>query len=271
VTKSARDIADAFLNARGAATALPDFPGELPANLNSAYAVQEQAIAKRAGDIAGWKIGRIPNDYTAKLGGDRLTGPIFRDLVWPMNGAQEISIPAYSGGFAAVEAEFVFRIGANAPAGKTRWLREEAADLVAALHVGVELAGSPLASINELGPLAVICDFGNNHGLILGPEIPDWQSRDDEELTAETYIDGELIGRGGAASVLGGPMGSLLFLLEHLAERGRPVRAGELISTGATTGIHDIVAGQHARVSFGAYGEILCAAKRAAPLVGALA
>ena len=34
--------------------------------------------------------------------------------------------------------------------------------------MGVEMAGSPLATINELGPTVVAADFGNNNGLILG-------------------------------------------------------------------------------------------------------
>jgi len=49
-------------------------------------------------------------------------------------------------------------------------------------------------------------------------------------------------------------------MLEHAARRGRPLRAGQLISTGAATGIHDIAAGQVGRVSFGRYGAVGCRA-----------
>ena len=38
-----------------------------------------------------------------------------------------------------------------------------------------------------------------------------------------------------------------------------------LISTGAATGIHDIVAGQRARISFGRWGELQCATETARP------
>ena len=59
-------------------------------------------------------------------------------------------------------------------AARTRleWTRAEARELVAAVHVGVETAGSPLATINDLGPCAIVADFGNNAGLIVGPELP---------------------------------------------------------------------------------------------------
>ncbi len=67
----------------------------------------------------------------------------------------------------------------------------------------------------------------------------------------------------GAEAVLGGPMSSLVFLLEHLARRNRPLKAGQLVTTSAATGIHDIVVGQNARVSFAGIGEIHCAGVRA--------
>jgi len=36
-----------------------------------------------------------------------------------------------------------------------------------------------------------------------------------------------------------------------LGTRGRALRAGDLVATGAITGIHDVVPGQRARVRFG--------------------
>ena len=63
------------------------------------------------------------------------------------------------------------------------WTDAEAADMVGALHIGVEPASSPLATINELGPAVVVSDFGNNAGLLLGPEVarlaPPHRRRDD--------------------------------------------------------------------------------------------
>jgi 2-keto-4-pentenoate hydratase len=82
-------------------------------------------------------------------------------------------------------------------------------------------------------------------------------------MPCETFIAGASVGKGSAAALLGGPLGSLAFILAHLAARGRPGRAGQWIATGQTTGIHDIAAGQQGRVSFGALGEIVCVARQA--------
>jgi len=265
VTSSARDIAGSFVAARRQARALADFPGQPPADLSASYRVQDEAIALWADEIAGWKIGRVPAHQVASLGAERLAGPIFRHLVWKAQRDEGVQFPVYENGFAAVEAEYVFRIGENAAPEKTAWTRDEAIELIGAMHVGVETAGSPLATINDLGATVVVSDFGNNHGLILGAEVANWRAKLETGLTAETFIEGASVGKGGASAAADGPLDALVFLLEHLATRGKPLQAGQLVSTGAVTGVHDIRAGQHSRVSFNGAGDILCSAVKAAP------
>ena len=41
-----------------------------------------------------------------------------------------------------------------------------------------------------MGPIAVISDFGNNNGLVLGAPIPDWRSSGFEDWDVVTLIDG---------------------------------------------------------------------------------
>lgn len=257
-------ISARFVAARRQGQALPGYPGVIPEDLDAAYAIQDRAIGRWDDEIAGWKIGRIPDAWTERLGAPRLTGPIFRRAVRSAGEGEVVDFPVFVGGFAAVEAEFILKLGADARADRTDWTAEDAAGLVEALIVGVEPAGSPLATINALGPTVVVSDFGNNAGLILGPVVTDWRDRM-ADLTCETFIEGESVGTGGAASIPGGPLEALAFLLGLNARRGRPLKAGDLISTGAATGIHDITAGQSSRVVFNGVGEILCRAVPARP------
>lgn len=251
-------VARSFTEARRAARALNAYPGDRPRTLAEAYAVQDAAIGLWPDEIVGWKIGRIPDPWVERLGAGRLAGPIFgRDLL--MAGEAPTDFQVIPGGFAAVEAEYVFRLGARAPAGKIDWSLDEAAEMVGSLLVGVEPAGSPLADINDYGPCVVVSDFGNNSGLILGPEVADWRDRL-ASLTCETWVEDRRVGHGGAMSIPGGPLEALRFLLELQAKRGRPLRAGDLVSTGAATGIHDILPGQSARIVFDGVGEIRCRA-----------
>jgi 2-keto-4-pentenoate hydratase len=163
-----QEIARILLAARKEARPLPAFPGQLPQSLAEAYAIQEAAIAHSGAPIVGWKVGRVPPDAARELGVDHLAGPIYDGVVWEA-GSAPTPIRAIEGGFCAIEAEFVFRLGRDAPAEKAAWTAEEAAAFASALHIGVEVAGSPIANLNALGPRAVIADGGATTFLIVGP------------------------------------------------------------------------------------------------------
>jgi 2-keto-4-pentenoate hydratase len=259
-TRSLATIARRLVRARLNGLALSAFPGELPATLEDAYAIQDAAIEEWPDATRGWKVGRIQEPWLARLGAERLVGPIFSRGVYEASGDKEIDFPVIPGGFAAVEAEFVVRLVRDVPAERARWTPEAAAELVDALHVGVEVAGSPLASINDLGPLAVVSDFGNNLGLIVGPRIDAWRELPPKRLSSETFVEGRSVGRGTAASVPGGPLAALAFALECCARRGLRLKAGDFVSTGATTGIHEIEPGMAATAAFAGVGQIHCRA-----------
>lgn len=260
-----QSVARRFVAARLSASALPDYPGPLPGTLAEAYARQDAAIALWPDEIAGWKVGGVADTWAARFPEPRLVGPIFRRHVWAARAGGANSLPIIAGGFAAVEAEYVFVLGMSAPAARTAWTPAQAADLVGELRVGIELAGSPLATINDLGPAVVVSDFGNNAGLLLGEAIADWRSRPLESLTCETHVSGRLAGRGGAASIAGGPLAALAFALRCCARRGRPLQCGDVVSTGACTGIHPIRIGEEARAAFAGAPELRCQAVGAVP------
>lgn len=255
MTDPVSKIAARFVEARLSQTALLDYPGERPADMDRAYATQEAAIGLFPDEIVGWKVGMVPPALQPALNARRLSGPIFRRNLWTA-AAEPTPLPAIEGGFAAVEAEFVARIGKVDPA-KTDWTLEEATAAIVAMHIGVELAGSPLSTINDLGSAVVASDFGNNGGLVLGPEIEDWAARLDG-IEVETVVDGQSIGTGTASSIPAGVLESVRFLIEHLARRGRPVTDGTLISTGAVTGVHQVAVGARSVCAFSGVGEIRC-------------
>jgi 2-keto-4-pentenoate hydratase len=254
----ARGSAAEFVKARRSAGSFTQYPGPPPQDLDSAYRCQDEAIALWDDSIVGWKVGWIPEPLSEKFGAQRLVGPIFQRGLQRANGSAAIQAPVFAQGFAAIEAEFVFQLAKDAPANVTEWTAETARRFVKAMYVGIEIASSPLQNINDYGPAVIASDFGNNAGLLLGAEVHDWQSRALESLNCETRIDGKVVGRGNAAAVSGGPLTALAFALRCNARRGRPLRAGEFVSTGAATGVHSITAGQSAEVIFTGIGSLRC-------------
>jgi len=250
-------IADRFLSARRSAAGLLDYPGEMPATLDEAYAVQDAAIEAWNRPIVGWKVGRVPPALVERFAADRLAGPIF-SVRSATADSREAEMPVFEKGFAAGEAEFLLRIGHRPPAGKLRYTLDEAAELIDAVHVGIEVASSPLRPINDLGPAAIVSDFGNNNGLVVGAAISDWRTSGFEDWSVTTLIDGVECGTGRARSFVDGAIGSARFLFELMARRGVGLKAGQWISSGAVTGVHAVRPGQTVEASFGEKLKVRC-------------
>jgi len=254
--------ASRFVRARLTAHSLAQYPGVVPVDSDSAYAVQEAAIDLWPDRVAGWKVARIPPTWAAKFPEPRLNGPVFSRNVHVVGGTELPACPVFDGGFAAVETEIVIRVRADAPVNKTQWTIDEALDYVGDVHLGIEVASSPLATLNEHGPGAVISDFGNNWGVVVGKAIANWRGID--SIDCEAFIDGVSVGAR-AVSMEQGPYAAFAFTLGKCAARGRPLRAGAWITTGMITGVHDIRIGQQSRHVFAGYGEVGCRIVRADP------
>jgi 2-keto-4-pentenoate hydratase len=261
--EESKQIAQRFVDARLRTRSIKAYPGVKPVTMETAYAIQDAAIARYPGVLAGWKVGGVPESLQKALGVHRVAGPVFDRALWRADGVTSMRIGAIVGGFAAVEAEFVARIGAIDP-NQLNWTIEVTSESVDAMFVGVEIAGSPLSELNDLGPTAIVSDFGNHAGLLVGPEMPAWRNRM-FDVEVETRINGVRVGTGGAANLCGGPLESVRFLLEHCARRGRLLEEGMLVSTAAVTGVHRIEIGNTSVCVFGGIAEIHCQIVEAEP------
>jgi 2-keto-4-pentenoate hydratase len=248
-------ISRSLVNARLKAEPLPDFPGQLPETLEQAYAIQSANIERWPDEIGGWKVAGLSPADQARLGAERLSGPVFRSRIHTVENGGSIVVPVYEGGFAAVEAEVVFRLGAAVPPTDKNYSDEELASLVAAAYCGAEIASSPMAVVNERGPTSVVSDFGNNAHVLIGPEIPDWQSLPPSTLKATVTVDDVVVGESVVDSISSGnPLGALRRLVEICARRGIELPAGTIVSTGAITGVHDVKLSSTSRVDYGDFG-----------------
>jgi 2-keto-4-pentenoate hydratase len=257
------EIAVNFTAARAAGRSIDRFPGDAPANLDAAYRVQAAAIARWLDPVKGWKVARVSPAFATQFPEERLIGPVFARNIHSVAEGDIAQCPVFEGGFAAVEAEIVIVVAAGAPVGKTDWTADSVVDLVRSMHIGVEVASSPLATLNDLGPGAVIADFGNNWGVVVGPTIPNW--RELETIDVETFIDDASVGRGKSVKKTG-PLGALAFTLNKRARQGASLYAGDVISTGMITGVHDVKIGQRSRHVFAGCGEVRVEITRATAL-----
>lgn len=268
---SATDISTALMAARRAATPLSAYPGEVPATLEQAYAIQHRSMAMWQDDLVGFKVGGIGASFRNQYPSPWLAGPIFaHDLQYVEAGAA-IDVPVYEGGFAAYEAEFVFKLKGlqtlNGPIATLAKAKEHISDI----YIGAEIASSPMPMINALGPGSIISDFGNNGGMIIGPKVEVDDVDEIFERIIRLSIDGDADSTWTAIANSGdaGPLSALKFLLNHLQTTAASVELPDVVylSSGAITGVHASQVGTSCHMDYADFGEFTLNMAPRAPMI----
>ena len=248
--------ARAFVEARQSGRALAVYPGERPFDLAQAYRVQDIALSLWRRAVGGWKVGRINAPDDARLGANRLAGPIFADTIVDGTAGEPV-LPVFAEGFAAGEAEFLLRLRTR-PSVPLPRDDAETLDWIDDVRIGLEIASSPYPGINDDGACVTVSDHGNNAGLVLGRPVPRELWGELGSIEVRTRIGGVEVGRASASTMLDGPLGAVRFLLGNLAERGIELQARWWVSSGAVTGVHGVRPGDRLSASFIGIGEVSC-------------
>lgn len=248
-------VARTFVEARSTGRAIARYPAMIPTSLTEGYEIQDHAIALDGRPVAGWKVGKIGPENEAVFGCNRLVGPIFSNEIFEYHSQSEIVMPVFQDGFAAVEAELLLRIGETP---LRAYNIDDVGEIIDEVRIGLEIASSPYSGINRDGPAVTASDFGNNKGVVLGHRLDHWRSLDLLEMPVVTSIDDQVVGRADMRSMLDGPFGSVVFLIDLLRARNIVISPGTWVSAGAITGVHDILPGQKAVARFADTWDVSC-------------
>lgn len=258
-------ISKRLVEARLQAEPLPDFPQRLPESLEQAYAIQSASIERWPDDVVGWKVARLSPAEREKFGAERLVGPVFRSTIRRVGSDGSPVMPVIEGGFAAVEAEYVFELGTSVEPERKRYTDEALADMIVAVYAAAEIASSPMANVNQLGSMAVIPDLGINVGLVIGPAVTDWRSVQAGAVSVTVSVDDVAVGEANPDAITGDPLQALRLLIDVAADRGITLPEGSLVSSGAITGVHDVLPTSTAHVEFAPVGGFDIAFEAAVP------
>jgi len=237
ISETAQNLVDARIQAEPRDT----YPGDVPPDLTTAYAVQSQAIAKWPGKLVGFKVGGIPERFRDRYPSDWLAGPVFEESTYHYTTGETLEFSVFQNGFAAFEPELIFEIDSNVYLSEENWTPKLARWTIKRVWLGAEIASSPNINVNALGPGSIISDFGNNGGCILGKELRLSDLDRALKIETETRIDGVSVGKNVPGAPPGGPLGALTFLLNHLLSNADLYRLPDtlLVSSGAITGVHE--------------------------------
>ncbi len=223
-------------------------------SLEDAYHIQAAAVRASGHARAGWKVGSTSAEARRKLGTDR---PGAGALLAPYCFEDGAEVPVFVAHGPAVEGEFVFTMGEGLPPRETPFRREEVLAAVMGVAGGVEIVGSRFeGGLAGLGREGVTADFGANIAFVRGELHPEWRDRDLRDAGVVLSVDDVALAQGTGALALGDPVLVLLWLANHLRERGDGLRAGDNVTTGTCTGVAAIEPGARVLADFGPLGRV---------------
>lgn len=216
----------------------PVSPELVPTDMAGVYALQDRII-EHLGPVGGWKI-------MAGGEGEPLCSPIPLNRYFP-DGAE---LDAGRHRLIIAEVEVAVQLGADlAPGGSV-----EAA--VASLHPVLEFIGNPFVDRDATARHLQLGDLQSNGAVVVGPPLDRAVTETLSTLPVGLDYDGQTVKSGEGGAGWADIVAALDWLAPHAAARGLPLRAGQVIITGARllaplTGARDIAGtlGQWGRVS----------------------
>ncbi len=217
----------------------------LPRDDAAAYEIQEAVIRRLGVAVAGWKVGAA-NETAAPS-----AAPLFAPLVRPSPAVFTVTPED----FRAVEAELALSLAHDLPARARPYGEDEAWEAVAAAHVAIELLDTRYADRGKMSPPALLADNLSNGGFCYGPPIAGWRAIDFLAAAASLALDGREVKHAVGGNPAGHPRRLLAWLANHAASCGRPLRSGDIVTTGSHTGVAIAPPGARVTVRFAGLGE----------------
>ncbi|MEV5987474.1 fumarylacetoacetate hydrolase family protein [Streptomyces sp. NPDC052051] len=223
------------------------------ADVVTAYAVQRRLTERRlaAGAVVtGRKIGLTSPAVQRQLGVDQ---PDFGVLFADMDVSGEAVVPMARLLQPKAEAEIAFVLAAD--------LDEEDLDL-AAVRAAVACAAPALEIVDsrvadwDITLADTVADNASSGLYVLGePRLPlgEFEPR---ETVMRMYVDGALVSEGDGAACLGDPLNALLWLARTARALGDPLRAGQVVLSGALGPMAVVTPGVTVRAEISGLGQV---------------
>jgi 2-keto-4-pentenoate hydratase len=243
----ARALRDAY-----AGGPIPPLRGDLePTDAAGAYAVQAintrfwQAQGRR---IVGRKAGLTAKAVQQQLGVDQPDfGVLFDDMHLPDGGRLDPARCIQ----AKAEAEIAFVLGADLPSPSTTV--DQVAAAVATVHAAIEIVDSRIADW-KITFADTVADNGSSAFFVLAEQGLPLAGLDLEGAAMTMTVNGAIASTGLGAAALGNPLNAAAWLARTLAERGEPLKAGDVLLAGALGPMVTLVPGDHVRTEVAGIG-----------------
>jgi 2-keto-4-pentenoate hydratase len=244
MTPETIDAAASALTAARTGQAIPSLPDAArPQSEADSYAIQDAVIRRLGERVGGWKVGFSPE-------GGIFCAPIYASKVH----ASPASLPATGFHLLGIECEIGFRVNQTLSARAQPYTRDEVL-AASSLHPTIEVVDSRYQDFRSLDRLQVLADNFSNGGLVYGAAATGWQGMDLVHPPIAVTADGKNFADCTGLRA-GDPIGLLVDLVNHVANRRRGVSAGTFVTTGTHTGMVFTEPGTRIRADYGPLGQV---------------
>ena len=228
-----------------------------PSNVSEGYAIQTALVDRLLSENGGTRIGykvACTNTYAQNL--LNVDAPFFGQLLESSSHSAPARLPAMTFAHRLMEPEFAFEIAADVPISGTPYTAESIAPYIAALMPAIEIVDWHYTDWGAVGVASLIADNAIHGAWVPGNPVPDWQTVDLAAHEVRLIVNGETVGQGTGANVLGHPLNVMAWLATELPKWGHRLKAGDRITTGVCTEVFDAQPGDTVRADFGVLGTV---------------
>lgn len=222
---------------------------------DQAYAVQaalHSRLTAGLGALGGFKIGCTTPVMQAYLNIPQpCAGGVFASTVHAANARVAAKDYLRLG----VECEIAVRLGRGLGPADAPFSADTVSGAVAGVMAAMELVEDRYEDYPTLGIHALIADDFFNTGAVLAEPPADWRRLDLAALSGSMRINGECVGEGRGADVMGHPFRALAWIAGRFAELGWTLPAGSFVLLGSVVQTHWVRAGDDIRCAIDGLGE----------------
>lgn len=217
-----------------------------PPERASAYAVQDSTVDVLGG-VGGWKVGAEgpglePHCAPLPAPGIFSTGVSLVGPPWRMRG---------------IEVEVAVRFARDFVPGSPQVARGELQAAIDCVLPVIEVVESRLSAVREADPLSLLADLQCHGALVVGePAAMDAAELDLRQVEAYLAFDGQPVASCRGANPADDIWRLLSWLAWHAAQRGRPLRAGDIVTTGSCSGMLFAGEGMHVLADLKGIGRV---------------
>jgi 2-keto-4-pentenoate hydratase len=257
LTAGERKVVTDLTDAHATVNAIAPVREILGPDLDSAYRVQAgliDALEDVHGHRTGRKVGLTSPAVQDQLGVDQ---PDFGVLLSGMETPDRGIIDSSRLVAPRVEAEVAFVLARDIDDADPQHVRSAVDYAVAAL----EIVDSRIEEW-DISIIDTVADNASSAGYVLGATRLRLNEFEPREVTMQLMVDGQAASAGSGAACLGDPLNALVWVAETALRLGDPLRAGEVVLSGALGPMVPVGPGSTYQAQIGPLGSVSVTAKR---------